>query len=122
LVGDAANLADPWLGEGLYYALSSGKLAAEEMLSHIRGKTPDLSGYTQKIHQRFVRQFACARRLSLTINALPSHSVRLLQASTSLQRMIIGLLQGDKTHETLWREIQTWVPKKLIEKAKQVIP
>lgn len=28
LVGDAANLADPWLGEGIYYAVSSAKIAA----------------------------------------------------------------------------------------------
>ena len=28
LVGDAANLADPWLGEGIHYVVSSAKIAA----------------------------------------------------------------------------------------------
>jgi len=32
LVGDAANLADPWLGEGIYYAVLSARLAAPVML------------------------------------------------------------------------------------------
>ncbi len=119
LVGDAANLADPWLGEGLYYALCSGKIAAEEIHKHSLGQTPDLSCYTQRIHQKFSRVFASARRLSLAIHALPGLSVRLLQASASLQGMIIDLLRGEKTHETVWREIQTWLPKKVIERAKQ---
>ena len=116
LVGDAANLADPWLGEGLYYALASGKIAAEAILNHLHGHTPDLASYSQEIHQRFSRQFACARRLSLIIQALPSLSVRLLKSSSSLQSMVIDLFRGNKTHETLWREIQTWLPKKMLEK------
>jgi geranylgeranyl reductase family protein len=122
LVRDAANLADPWLGEGLYYAISSGKLAAEEILDHLRTESPDLSGYTQKIHQRFSRQFACARRLSLIVNALPSLSVRLLQSSTSLQGMIIDLLKGDQNHETIWREIQTWPFKRFIAAIRRILP
>lgn len=113
LVGDAANLADPWLGEGLYYALSSGKIAAEAILNHLHGHTPDLASYTRKIHQRFSNQFAAASRLSLTIHALPPLSVWLLKSSASLQNMVIDLLRGTKTHETVWREIQTWLPKKL---------
>ena len=118
LVGDAANLADPWLGEGLYYALSSGRIAAEAILNHLHGQTADLASYTREIHQRFSDQFASARRLSLVIHALPSLSVWLLKRSSSLQRMVIDLLRGDKTHETLWREIQTWLPKKMLEKFK----
>lgn len=116
LVGDAANLADPWLGEGLYYALASGHLAAEEILAHLQGKTPDLSGYSHTIRARFARQFTYARKLSLLINALPSASVRLLQASSSLQAMIISLLRGEKTHEQVWHGLKTWLPDRLAAK------
>ena len=31
LMGDAANLADPWIGEGISYAIMSAHLAAEQM-------------------------------------------------------------------------------------------
>lgn len=119
LIGDAANLADPWLGEGLYYAIASGRLAAEEILKHKKQKTPGLSAYTEKIHQRFSRQFTYARRLSMVINALPALSVGLLQSSASLQGLVMALLRGEKTHETLWQEILTWLPKKILEKVKQ---
>lgn len=122
LVGDAANLADPWLGEGLYYALWSGKTAAKEILHHIRGETPELSGYTRKIHQQFSGQFAYARRLSLLINALPNFSLWLLKSSSTLQGLIIGLLRVEKSHEAIFLEIQTWLPKKITGKAKKLFP
>jgi len=116
LVGDAANLADPWLGEGLYYAISSGKIAAEEILKHFKGDTPDLSGYTNKIHQRFTCQFSYARRLSLLINALPTLSVRLLQSNASLQGMIISLLRGEKTHAEMCHDLPAWLPRRILYK------
>ena len=122
LVGDAANLADPWLGEGLYFALRSGKIAAEEILKHSYGEKPNLASYTDRIHHAFTEGYACARCMSLVINTLPGLSVRLLQASTSLQALIMDLLRGEKTYRTIWHEIQTWLPKKLIKRAQQLLP
>jgi len=55
----------------------------------------------------------------MVINALPALSVGLLQSSASLQGLVMALLRGEKTHETLWQEILTWLPKKILEKVKQ---
>ncbi len=49
LVGDAAGLADPLSGEGIRYAIKSGRLAAECIL---RG---DPHGYAQEIHRHIGR-------------------------------------------------------------------
>ena len=38
LVGDAARVVEPFTGEGIYYALRSGELAAQEIVSVIQGK------------------------------------------------------------------------------------
>ena len=46
LVGDAASLADPIMGEGIRFALLSGALAAEVLATD----TDDLRAYQQKIH------------------------------------------------------------------------
>lgn len=105
LVGDAANLADPWLGEGLYYALSSGRLAAETIIKHHKGELKDLSAYTQNINRNCVNQFAYARRFSLLVNALPYINVLLLKASNTLQRIIIDLLRGDQTYQEAWKSL-----------------
>ncbi len=38
LVGDAARVVEPFTGEGIYYALRSGELAAEAIVAAVQGK------------------------------------------------------------------------------------
>ena len=38
LVGDAARVVEPFTGEGIYYALRSGELAAEAIMAAVQGK------------------------------------------------------------------------------------
>jgi geranylgeranyl reductase family protein len=45
LVGDAAGLVDPLLGEGIRHAVDSGRLAAEAVLAD------DPPGYTRQVHR-----------------------------------------------------------------------
>lgn len=52
LVGDAAGFADAIFGEGLYYALKSGELAADAILQGFQKNLPPL-----EIYVRAVRQF-----------------------------------------------------------------
>ena len=61
LVGDAARVVEPFTGEGIYYALASGALAAR----HIISEDPD--GYA-KAHAQLYRG-------RLWINALAKHAV-----------------------------------------------
>lgn len=41
LAGDAASLVNPLTGEGIYYALASGRLAGEAAVSDLVGRAPD---------------------------------------------------------------------------------
>jgi geranylgeranyl diphosphate/geranylgeranyl-bacteriochlorophyllide a reductase len=43
LVGDAAGLVTPANGEGIFFAMRSGKLGAQAMVEHIKDKTPLLN-------------------------------------------------------------------------------
>jgi len=113
LVGDAANLADPWLGEGLYYAFTSGRMAAEAIVKHAAGQSADLSGYTQKVHATLIKIMHYARRLSLLVNSFPIINTRLLKRSPTLQAMIIELLRGSQTHQDIWMELKTQYPRLL---------
>jgi geranylgeranyl reductase family protein len=111
LCGDAANLADPWLGEGLYYAIASGRIAAEVISQHTQGNINNLSTYSKAIADAFKDQFKYAKRLSLLVNVLPYVNVQLLKASPSLQNMIVDLLRGSRTHQEIWRDCKTLLPK-----------
>lgn len=74
LVGDAARVVEPFTGEGIYYALRSGELAAEAIsrCSH--------------------RQYAAAHRKlyagRLWINALARHAVEHPRLTTGLLRLL----------------------------------
>jgi len=59
LVGDAASLVDPIMGEGIRFAIWSGHIAAELILEQLAGETPldDGSEYARRIHDAFGRDF-----------------------------------------------------------------
>ena len=54
LAGDAANLVDPILGEGIYFALQSGALAGQEIVAQLSADCPTgLSGYQEAVRTAF---------------------------------------------------------------------
>jgi flavin-dependent dehydrogenase len=61
LVGDAGNLASPFLGEGIYYAVVSAQIAAEVMAEVLARRVANLEAYTARVNAEIVRQLACAR-------------------------------------------------------------
>ncbi|MDI6783228.1 MAG: NAD(P)/FAD-dependent oxidoreductase, partial [bacterium] len=50
LVGDAAGLVDPFLGEGIYYAIRSGQLAAQTIQKALSGKLQTLAEYEERVN------------------------------------------------------------------------
>ena len=114
LVGDAANLADPWLGEGLYYALVSGHMAAETIMKHAAGQVKDLSAYSKRVKEAFESQFMAARRLAFLVSSLPYVNVHLFRTSSTLQKMIIDLLRGERTHTQIWGDLKSLFPTLII--------
>lgn len=111
LTGDSANLADPWLGEGIYYALTSGRMAAEAMQAHSAGLVPDLSGYTRQVNDTIVSQFTYAKKIAFLVNCLPVINVRIFTASPILQNMVMDLLRGDRSHRQVWDDLKRHFPK-----------
>jgi flavin-dependent dehydrogenase len=60
LAGDAAGLVEAFTGEGIYWALRSGRIAAESAAAHIeRGTAP---GYEQAIDTQLMPDLLAARR------------------------------------------------------------
>src|SRR5207248_10475768 len=69
LVGDAARVVEPFTGEGIYYALQSGELAAQALVKIIRGEG------RQSTLREFDRTCAEMYRGRLWINRLARASV-----------------------------------------------
>src|SRR5574340_498786 len=64
LVGDAAGLADPFTAEGIYYAIKSGQVAAEEIGGGLARGVFDLGGYTRRINREINADFRYAWTLT----------------------------------------------------------
>ena len=95
LVGDAANLADPWLGEGLYYAINSARIASKIIISAFEKGNFDLNNYSQLINREIMFQFKHARIFAKVVYKWPKIGSHLLQRSKTLQKIIFGTMRGE---------------------------
>jgi flavin-dependent dehydrogenase len=70
LAGDAACLVDPFLGEGIYYAIQSGQLAAQALLT-AGNYGGDLSSYQAAVSTTIIPELEAAGRLSRVAHRAP---------------------------------------------------
>jgi len=66
LAGDAAGLVDPFSGEGIYYALRSGHIAAQTLLDALKTNDDWVKIYSRRCAVEFYHDF----RLSLLVALL----------------------------------------------------
>jgi menaquinone-9 beta-reductase len=80
LLGDAARVVEPFTGEGIVFALSTGLLAAEAALTGLARNDPAaaLAAYSRK-HRQLYRERAWVNTLLRWTLTTPSHIVRLLR-------------------------------------------
>lgn len=97
LVGDAANLADAWLGEGIAYAIASAGVAARVMQAALDGPDLDLSGYTQEMQRSLVRQLRHAGYIAAIVYRAPRLASTLLARNPTVQQAVLAALCGDRS-------------------------
>jgi geranylgeranyl reductase family protein len=110
LVGDAANLADPWMGEGIYYAIRSANLAADAILSAFQSGNFDFSNYTRRINDEIVSDFVVARRIARWVYRYPYQLTRLFSRSNLMQNAVFINIRGDLDFKQLWRRLLINLP------------
>ena len=97
LVGDAAGLVDPVSGDGIYEALLSARLAAENALEIIAGRADDFRSYAGTLDRALALSAAASWRAKLALERFPNASFTLLQAPYAWRAME-KLLRADATH------------------------
>jgi geranylgeranyl reductase family protein len=115
LVGDAANLADPWMGEGISYAVVSARLAAEQMFYALQSHAVDLSGYTDLINASITPQLLSARWFARVVYALPEMCSTLLSKSPFMQQMVFDVIRGDRSFKEMTSALLLGMPRVVIE-------
>jgi flavin-dependent dehydrogenase len=95
LVGDAAGLMDPLLGEGIRHAIDSGQLAAECLLKE---RPQD---YSQRVHRRIGRDLLWARHWARLFYNHPCGSFELAVRNPLFVRDFLRLLAGRISYRRL---------------------
>lgn len=119
LVGDAANLADPWLGEGLYYAIKSSNIAANVIVEYFENGLGGLDKYTDRINTQIVHQLAYARAIAMLVYRFPHFGTTLLQRSDLLQRAVLSVVRGDLNFQQLASTLILGSPRILTQALRQ---
>lgn len=95
VLGDAAGLADPFTGEGIYSALLSASLASEVIAEQVRCQKPDLREYTLLVKEKIGIGLSGALRASRWLYPASGLFHRLIQRRPELAAEFASLLAQD---------------------------
>jgi geranylgeranyl reductase family protein len=115
LLGDAANLADPWLGEGIYYAVQSAVIAADVLTAAVESGPDTLARYSARVHAEILPDLRQARHLAAVIYRQPRLCSMLLTRSAILQQLVFGAIRGDLALRQLGRRATWKLPQILLQ-------
>jgi geranylgeranyl reductase family protein len=102
LVGDAGHLVDPLFGEGIYYAVRSGQLAAESILSQVKDERRSLADYEEAVRREIYEEFRVAVRMANIVYSYPRLCHRLLPRYQHIVMLYYDVLRGRETYQTFY--------------------
>lgn len=118
LVGDAGGIVDPLVGEGIYYALRSGELAAQAVSAGLTtGRLEGFRDYERAVASEIIAEFRAASLLAtLLYNATAVMHYHLVRKLRIVEQMLT-VICGDLTY----RQFCSWVlrnmPRELLRSA-----
>ncbi len=107
LVGDAAGLADPLTGEGIYNAVLSAQLAAPEIQRALVEGRSDLRPYQVSVEDKIGAETDAARFLSRIISKTPKKLLTAMNRDSRIWNAGCFLLRGDTTYRAVKDRVAT---------------
>jgi geranylgeranyl reductase family protein len=101
LVGDAAGVVDPFTAEGIYYAIRSGQIAAEEIGRAFQRGDWDLAEYTRRVNAEINADFRYAWALTQIFYRVPHLAYRILARSVSIQDAAVETADGGSSYRRM---------------------
>jgi flavin-dependent dehydrogenase len=116
LTGDAAGFVDPFIGEGIAYAIRSGQIAAEIVSDIVRrDKSPDtLKEYQSVCENEFGADLRYSLMLSRIMHRFPKVFFKILTSSDEAVDNLLDVAASKMTYESYIRWLIPRVPKFLV--------
>jgi len=111
LVGDAAGLAEPLFGEGIYFALLSAALAAQAEIDAAS------AGYSERVRRELVPELRAAWWLARALFTFPAFAYRHLVCNEAVNDRFAGLITGATGYRECLRRTALDCPRWLFRSA-----
>ena len=125
VTGDTGHLVDPFLGEGIYYAIRTAKSAASVIIDHIKaGK--GLDAYQAWLEKEIHPEFKSAGKLSDLVYNHPRLWYSILEKDPEIMQRFYDVIRGEedcsvfygwvmgKVKSKPWKILRRWVESRLL--------
>jgi geranylgeranyl reductase family protein len=122
LVGDAGHLVDPLFGEGIYYAVRSGQMAATSVLDMFHDHRRTLQEYERAVGREILEEFRIASRVARILYTFPRLCHRLIHRYQEVIGLYYDVLQGRETYQGFFTKAKGVVKRSLRELLLEAVP
>lgn len=104
VVGDAAGVADPFTGEGISWAIYTGRMAAAFVRAFLEGETDALRDYTRAVHEEVLGEMRAAHWFARLLFTFPQFCCQHFLCREPVLRNFAKLLGGEVSYRQLLRK------------------
>jgi geranylgeranyl reductase family protein len=122
LVGDAGHFVDPLFGEGIYYAVRSGQMAADSILTFFKDTRRGLMDYQYAVSSEIYPEFHVAARIADIVYTFPRLCHRLTSRYQDVMRLYFDVLRGRETYQTFLLKAKRLLKASFHDLVKEAIP
>jgi len=110
LAGDAAGLADPFSGEGIFYAIRSGQLAASVLYEEAGRRLPELERYTAAVEEALTPELEAGALLGVIFRMAGRQIHTALHYSDRVWTAFCRVMRGERTYSSLIKRMENPPP------------
>jgi len=101
LIGDAAFLADAFIGEGIYSALKSADLAFKSIIQKLEDADQDLRIYESELNKKLIPELTAAEKLSEIFYKRRKYVQKILKVRPDILDEFLAAVQGESSYSEL---------------------
>lgn len=117
LAGDTGHLVDPFLGEGIFYAIVTGREAGRAVSGAVKNGGDNLGAYQRWLDTKLFPDFAHADKLADLVYNHPRLWYAIIEKDPDIMLRYYNVIRGEETNESFFK----WVYSKVKSKPWKVL-